>query len=107
VSQSPFGNEPSYTSTFWVHAWTDNYQELDILKTLRSPQDLREVAYDVGVQLGRGHPKRSDDEAAIRLRMDILRSLPDAKIKKEIVALADETVRAWTRFKSPLPPTGP
>ena len=92
--------------TFWVHAWTDNYQELDILKTLRSPRELREVAYDVGVQLGRGHPKRSDDETATRLRIDILRSLPDDRIEKEIVALTDETVRAWKRFKDALP-TGP
>ena len=38
--------------------------------------------------------------------MDILRSLPDAKIKKEVVDLTDETVRAWSRFKSILP-TGP
>ena len=89
--------------TFWVHAWTDHYQELDIQKMLRSPQELREVAFDVGVQLGRGHPKRSDDEAATRLRMDILRSLPDAKIRKEIVDFTDETVRAWSRFKSAFP----
>ena len=89
--------------TFWVHAWTDHYQELDIQKTLRSPQELQEVAFDVGVQLGRGHPKRSDDEAATRLRVDVLRVLPEAKIKKEIVALTEETVRAWTRFKNDLP----
>ncbi len=89
--------------TFWVHAWTDHYQELDIQRMLRSPHELREVAFDVGVQLGRGHPKRWDDEDATRLRMEILRSLPDAKIKKEIVDLTEETVRAWSRFKSALP----
>ena len=89
--------------TFWVHAWTDHYQELDIQKTFQSAQELREVAFDVGVQLGRGHPKRADAEAAIRLRLDILRSLPDDKIKREIVDLTDETVRAWTRFKNDLP----
>ena len=89
--------------TFWVHAWTDHYLELDIQKTLRSPQELRDVAFDVGVQLGRGHPKRVDDEAATRLRMDVLRALPEEKIKKEIAALTEETMRAWTRFKNALP----
>ena len=89
--------------TFWVHAWTDHYQELDIQKTLRSPQELREVAFDVGVQLGRGHPKRVDQEGAIRLRLECLRSLPEDKIRREIVALTDETIRAWTRFKNALP----
>ena len=90
--------------TFWVHAWTDHYQELDIQKTLQSAQELREVAFDVGVQLGRGHPKRVDAEIGTRLRLDILRSLPDDRIKREILALTDETVRAWTRFKNALPP---
>ena len=89
--------------TFWVHAWTDHYQELNIQKTLRSAQELREVAFDVGVQLGRGHPKRVDEEGAIRLRVECLRSLPDDKIRREIVALTDETMRAWTRFKNALP----
>ena len=90
--------------TFWVHAWTDNYQELDIQTSLRSAEELREVAFDVGVQLGRGHPKRVDDEMATRLRLEILRSLPEDRIRREIAALSDETVRAWTRFKNALPP---
>ena len=88
--------------TFWVHAWTDHYVELDIQKELRSVQELREIAYDVGVQLGRGHPKRVDDEAAVRLRLEIVRTLPEDRIKKEIVALTDETLRAWNRFRTAL-----
>jgi Uncharacterized protein conserved in bacteria (DUF2252) len=88
--------------TFWVHAWTDHYVELDIQKELRSVQELREIAYDVGVQLGRGHPKRFDDESAARLRLEIVRTLPEARIEKEIVALADETLRAWNRFRRDL-----
>jgi len=93
--------------TFWVHAWTDHYVELDIQKQLRSVQELREVAYDVGVQLGRGHPKRVDDEAGVRLRLEIVRTLPEERIKKEIVALADETLRAWNRFRTALSATTP
>jgi hypothetical protein len=93
--------------TFWVHAWTDHYVELDIQKELRSAQELREVAYDVGVQLGRGHPKRFDDEAAVRLRLEIVRTLPEQRIEKEIVALTDETVRAWNRFRKALSTTTP
>jgi hypothetical protein len=92
--------------TFWVHAWTDHYVELDIQKTLLSVQELREVAYDVGVQLGRGHPKRVDEADAARLRLAILRSLPEERISKEIAALTEETLRAWTRFRTALA-TGP
>jgi hypothetical protein len=43
--------------TFWVHGWTDDYVELSIDSSIASPQDLRQVAYDVGIQLGRAHPK--------------------------------------------------
>jgi hypothetical protein len=90
--------------TFWVHGWTDHYVELDIQRSLRSAQELREVAYDVGVQLGRGHPKRVDEEGATRLRVEILRSLPEDKIKKEIASLTQETLNAWRRFRAALSP---
>lgn len=84
--------------TFWVHAWTDNYQELNLQSSFRTPSELREVAYDVGVQLGRGHPRRLEGDAAAQLRMEILRSLPMDRIRYEIRALTDETLRAWRRF---------
>ena len=45
---------------FWVHDWTDDYQEASIASAILSPRDLREVAYDAGVQMGRAHPKRPD-----------------------------------------------
>ena len=90
--------------TFWVHAWTDHYVELDIQKSLRSPDEMREVAFDVGVQLGRGHPKRVDEEDGTRLRLEILRSLPNEQIRKQIMSLTDETIAAWNRFKSRRPP---
>ncbi len=86
------------SKTFWLHAWTDNYQELSVQTSLRTPGELREVAYDVGVQLGRGHPRRLEGEAATRLRLDILRTLPEGRIRREIDALTDETMRAWRRF---------
>jgi hypothetical protein len=43
--------------TFWVHGWTDDYVELRIESSFPEPRDLRRVAYDVGIQLGRAHPK--------------------------------------------------
>jgi hypothetical protein len=89
--------------TFWVHAWTDHYVELDVQKSVRTPDELREVAFDVGVQLGRGHPKRVDEEDGIRLRMEVLRSLPRDLIRKEIVSLTEETIAAWNRFKDAAP----
>ncbi len=40
--------------TFWIHGWADNYHEMD-LDELESPEVLKTIAYDVGLQLGRGH----------------------------------------------------
>jgi hypothetical protein len=40
--------------TFWLHGWADNYHEMELTE-IESPEILRAIAYDVGVQLGRGH----------------------------------------------------
>ncbi|MEM1025790.1 MAG: DUF2252 family protein [Myxococcota bacterium] len=44
--------------TFWIHSWVDHYQELDPRQMLHGPEELGEVLYDIGVQLGRGHPNQ-------------------------------------------------
>jgi len=85
--------------TLWVHAWPDNYVEVAIA-TLRSAEELREIAYDVGVQLGRGHPKGPRVEDATRLRAALLRSLPEARIRSVVVELTEETLAAWQRFRA-------
>jgi Uncharacterized protein conserved in bacteria (DUF2252) len=86
--------------TFWIHAWPDNYVEVSIRKNLQSARDLEEIAYDVGVQLGRGHPGGLTAEAAERLRGTILRTLPEAQLEEAVAKLADETVAAWEHFRS-------
>ena len=50
--------------SFWAHAWVDNYRELDIDRTIGTLEELLEVAYDVGVQLGLGHPNLYEDQLA-------------------------------------------
>lgn len=42
--------------TFYVHAWRLHYTELSTSQ-ITSAAQLGELAYDVGLQLGRGHPK--------------------------------------------------
>ena len=55
---SPFSGLLTHRGrTFWVHGWTDDYMELSMDSWITSPQDMRQVAYDVGIQLGLGHPK--------------------------------------------------
>jgi uncharacterized protein DUF2252 len=84
--------------TFWVHAWPDNYAEVDIM-TLRSAGELIEIAFEAGVQLGRGHPRLATPDEGTRLRVELLRSLPESRIRREIDALTRETLFAWQRFR--------
>ena len=82
---------------FWVFAWDDNYAELSIPLSFRTPQDLFDVARDVGVQLGRGHPKSIADPYEGMLRRAILTSVSnfEADIKAAIRDLTRETITAW------------
>ena len=84
---------------YWFHAWPDNYAELRVA-SLATPLALQEVAFDVGVQLGRGHGrlKRSGDSR--RLRQQLEAALPTIDLSVLSVALADATEEAWRRFRA-------
>jgi hypothetical protein len=88
--------------TFWVHGWTDDYVELSIDFSFALPEDLRQVGYDVGVQLGRAHPK---DEAGHSLTPGLRETLrqttreTEGRIREAIDDLADATVTAWATFR--------
>jgi Uncharacterized protein conserved in bacteria (DUF2252) len=88
--------------TFWIHAWPLNYTELDIAKGPASPQELEEVAYDAGVQLGRGHPNESLKSEAAHLRGVLLKRLNEERLQKMVAELTDETIAAWERFRAAL-----
>jgi hypothetical protein len=55
----PHGNH-----SLWVHCWTDDCAELKVESSFPEPLDLWQVAYDVGTQLGRAHPKGLSGAAA-------------------------------------------
>ena len=85
---------------FWVHDWTDDYQEASIDDVLRSVTDLREIAYDAGVQLGRAHPKRTDggpDKERQKATRDAVKRF-EGRILAAIYLLADKTEAAWRAF---------
>jgi len=85
---------------FWVHDWTDDYQEASIADVLRSEEDLREIAYDAGVQLGRAHPKRPDGGPDKKRQKAIRKAVGryDGRIRATIIRLANETEAAWRAF---------
>ena len=86
---------------FWVHSWVDNYRELSIRKLKASPQELAEVAFDVGVQLGRGHANQIAAPHGAELRRAQLRLIDrhQTALIQTTHALAAETEAAWSRFR--------
>jgi len=92
---------PHADKFFWVHDWTDDYQEASIASVILSPRDLREVAYDAGVQMGRAHPKRPDGGPNKDRRQAALESLDkiEARVRAAIREMAARTEAAWDAFR--------
>lgn len=73
------GNE-----SFWVHAWFDHYEEVSIdaaarppTRAIKSADQIVEIAYDVGLQLGRGHVREIATPLDLKLRRAQRRSFDD------------------------------
>jgi len=91
---------PRGDKSFWIHDWTDDYREASIADVLRTVEDLKEIAYDAGVQLGRAHPKRPDrspDKDRQRATRNAVRK-HRARVRIVVFQLAKETEAAWRAF---------
>jgi hypothetical protein len=87
--------------TFWVHEWADQYHELSIHTSFRTPPDLYGIAYDVGVQLGLGHPKSIADSYSNYLRGRLLITVAELRerLDQTISDLTEQTIAAWQQFR--------
>ena len=92
---------PHGSKFFWMHDWTDDYQEASIGTAILSERDLREVAYDAGVQMGRAHPKRPDGGADDDRRQAAIESLNviEGRVRVAIRDMAARTEAAWETFR--------
>ena len=86
---------------FWVHDWTDDYVEASIATEILTPRDLRQLAYDAGVQLGRAHPKRPDGTPDRDKRRAALRALERTRpqVLAAVAEMVASTEAAWREFK--------
>ena len=95
------GNKGSRTGkTFWVHEWYDNYHELSIRTSFQTPKDIHDIAADVGVQLGLGHPRHISDTESSGFRSSLASTLEmfREEIKHAISDLTRQTIAAWQQF---------
>jgi hypothetical protein len=85
---------------FWVHAWARLYRELSV-GDVESADELAELAFDVGVQLGLGHPKGLGPPLDPALRQSDLRFMSEheGRLKTVSTNMADEVIAAWERFR--------
>lgn len=88
--------------SYWFHAWTDNYWEVDIRRDLQSPADLQEIARDAGFQLGRGHVGERNRKDSKRLRAALLAGLPQQDVAGLSRLMAQATTEAWQRYRDSL-----
>jgi len=85
--------------TFWIHGWADNYHEMD-LSEIESPEVLRAIAYDVGLQLGRGHVNQIAAPLDAQLRRAQRRFLTDHHddLQEAIIEMTRLVTEAQARF---------
>ncbi len=81
---------------FFVQAWRVNYTELAV-GDFESLQELVDVAKDVGVQLGTGHPKSMEAPAGRPIRPELLRILQRDRqaLYESSERLSARVVAAW------------
>ena len=75
---------------WWVSSWEPSYREVR-LEDLRSVEDLAEIVYDSGTQLGAGDP------TDVSARRQSLSSIPklEARMRRETAAIVEELLAGW------------
>jgi hypothetical protein len=84
---------------WWIRSWDPSYRELRI-DNLRSPRDLAQIAYDVGVQLGAGSLKELSGLQRKSERQRELASLAriERRIRNKTSQLVAELIAGWIEF---------
>jgi hypothetical protein len=86
---------------FWIQSWLPDYRELDAHRDLKNEDELEQIAFAVGMQLGRGHVVQIAtpfDEQLRRAELDMLRE-HETRIRKAIAQMTEETLASWRAFQ--------
>jgi uncharacterized protein (DUF2252 family) len=91
--------------TWWVRSWSPSYVEVDIDDYV-SPNEIVEVAHDVGAQLGSRNLKDDSPQAQAQGRRAEGQTVEqmERRIRDRVADLTAELFEAWSRFRSqPVP----
>ena len=78
---------------WWIRSWDGSYRELRV-DDLRSVQELEEIIYDAGVQLGGGALRETGADAGRQRELTSLARM-ERRIRDEASRLVDELLLGW------------
>lgn len=101
LAQAPRLPAEGESPSFWVQQWHARYRELSIESDPRSVDELTEIAYDVGVQLGRGHVAQiaTPFDRELRAEQRLVIDTYESDIRREADELARVTRQSWGVFR--------
>ncbi len=85
---------------WWIRSWEPSYREVG-LDELRSANDLSDIVYDSGMQLGAGSVHPLDVPVDSALQRQLLTSVGELepRLRKEARNLVEELMRGWTELR--------
>ena len=100
VPQGP--DDPPELHPFWIHTWLQHYAEVDAGELVKTPSELDEIAFDVGVQLGRGHVRGIASPLDSQLRRAQLETLDrhEAALRGAVDSMTAATLDGWREFRA-------
>jgi hypothetical protein len=85
---------------WWIHSWEPSYHEIAI-DELRTVDDLFDIVYDSGMQLGAGTVHRDDGSIDTAIQRDMLATLTpfEPRLRQTATTLVEELLRGWHAFR--------
>jgi hypothetical protein len=85
---------------WWIHSWEPSYHEIAI-DEFRTVDDLSDIVYDSGMQLGAGSIQRFEGGVDDGIRREALASLDtlEPRLREESDRLVRELLRGWHEFR--------
>jgi hypothetical protein len=87
-SRPTAADRPAYWLDWWLSSWEPSYREIRV-SDLRSVEDLADIAYDAGVQLG------ANKLAAVRKQTLSSSQALESRLRKETVTIVEELLAGW------------
>ena len=86
---------------WWIRSWDPSYREIR-LDDFHSVQDLAEVIYDSGTQLGAGslHEVTGPEADTVRRRQLASMKALEPRLRRQTVELVDDLLKGWRELRS-------